>query len=104
MYVVIASLKSKQTCKLINGIQGSSLLISCLPGSALRTHFESFDKPRNSTSVVRALLSRAIEQAFWQLSLVNLISKYTHLVCSIYNHGPWGHVTNKDLATTEAQL
>ena len=33
--------------KLINRIPGSRLLISCLPGSALRMHVESLGKPRN---------------------------------------------------------
>ena len=33
--------------KLINRIPGSSLLISSLPGSALRTHVKSLDKPRD---------------------------------------------------------
>ena len=33
--------------KLKNRIQGSRLLISSLPGSALRTHVESLDKPRD---------------------------------------------------------
>ena len=33
--------------KLINIIPGSGLLISSLPGSALRTHVESIGKPRN---------------------------------------------------------
>ena len=32
--------------KLINRIPGSCLLISSLPGSALRTHVESLGKPR----------------------------------------------------------
>ena len=32
--------------KLINRIPGSGLLISSLPGSALRTHVESLGKPR----------------------------------------------------------
>ena len=32
--------------KLINGIPGSRLLISSLPGLALRTHVESLGKPR----------------------------------------------------------
>ena len=31
----------------INIIPGSRLLISSLPGSALRTHVESLDKPRD---------------------------------------------------------
>ena len=43
-YVIIASLKSG---KLINRIPGSRLLISSLPGSALRTHVESLGKPRD---------------------------------------------------------
>ena len=33
--------------KLINRISGSRLLISSLPGSALRTHVESLGKPRD---------------------------------------------------------
>ena len=33
--------------KLINRIPGSCLLISSLPGSALRTHVESRGKPRD---------------------------------------------------------
>ena len=54
--------------KLINRIPGSRLLISSLPGSALRTHVESLGKPRD---------------AFSKPCLVNLISKDTHLVFSI---------------------
>ena len=48
--------------KLINIIPGSRLLISSLPGSALRTLVESLGKP----------------------CLVNLISKDTHLVFSLF--------------------
>ena len=47
--------------KLINRTPGSRLLISSLPGSALRTHVESLTKP----------------------CLVNMIPKDTHLVFSI---------------------
>ena len=46
-YVIIASLKSKTMGKVINRIPGSCLLISSLPGSALRTHVESLCKPRD---------------------------------------------------------
>ena len=46
-YVKIASLKSETMGKLINRIPGSRLLISSLPGSALRTHVESLGKPRD---------------------------------------------------------
>ena len=46
-YVINASLKSETMGKLINRIPGSRLLISSLPGSALRTHVESLDKPRD---------------------------------------------------------
>ena len=46
-YVIIASLKSETMGKLINRIPGSRLLISSLPGSALRTHVESLGKPRD---------------------------------------------------------
>ena len=46
-YVIIAGLKSETMGKLINRILGSRLLISSLPGSALRTHVESLGKPRD---------------------------------------------------------
>ena len=44
---VIASLKSETMSKLIYRIPGSRLLISSLPGSALRTIVESLGKPRH---------------------------------------------------------
>ena len=46
-YVIIASLKSETMVKQINRIPGLRLLISSLPGSALRTHVESLGKPRD---------------------------------------------------------
>ena len=46
-YVIIASLKSETSGKLINKIPGSRLLISSVPGSALKTLFESLGKPRD---------------------------------------------------------
>ena len=46
-YVMIASLKSETMGKLINRIPGLRLLISSLPGLALRTHVESLGKPRD---------------------------------------------------------
>ena len=46
-YAIIASLKSETVGRLINRIPGSRLLISSLPGSALRTHVESLGKPRD---------------------------------------------------------
>ena len=63
-YIIIANLKSETMGKLINRIPGSCLLISNLPGSALRRH---------------------VEQAFSKPCLVYLISKDTHLVFSNYN-------------------
>ena len=45
--VIIASLKSDSMGKLINRIPGSSLLISNLPDSALRTLVESLGKPHD---------------------------------------------------------
>ena len=44
-YVIIASLKSETMCKLLNRIPGLRLLISSLPGLALRMHVESLGKP-----------------------------------------------------------
>ena len=52
---------------LYSGYEGECLLISSLPGKALRTHVES-------------LGFRAIQHAFSKPSLVNLISKDTNLV------------------------
>ena len=46
-YVIIASLTSETIGKLINRRPGTRLLISSLPGSALRTHVESLGKPRD---------------------------------------------------------
>ena len=46
-YVIITGLKSETMGKLINRIPGSRLLISSLPGSALRTYVESLGKPRD---------------------------------------------------------
>ena len=40
-YVIIASLESETMGKLINRIPGSRLLISSLPGSALRTIWDN---------------------------------------------------------------
>ena len=54
---IIASLKSETMDKLINRIPGLCLLISSLPGSALRTHVESLGKPldvnKHSQSLAR---------------------------------------------------
>ena len=41
--------------KLINRISGSHLLISSLPGSALRMHVESLGKPRYVKKFLKAL-------------------------------------------------
>ena len=46
-YVIIASLKSEKMGKLINRIPGLRLLVSSLPGLALRTLVESLGKPRD---------------------------------------------------------
>ena len=44
-YIIMASLKSETMGKLINRIPGLRLLISSVPGSALRMHVESLGKP-----------------------------------------------------------
>ena len=44
---ITPSLKRETMAKLINKIPGSRLLISSLPGSALRTYVESLGKPRD---------------------------------------------------------
>ena len=53
--IIIASLKSEPTCKLINRIPGVRVLISSLPGSAFRTHVKPLGKPRDSISVLEAM-------------------------------------------------
>ena len=45
--ITFASLKSEKMGKMINRIPCSRLLISSLPGSALRRHVESLCKPRD---------------------------------------------------------
>ena len=52
---IIATLKNETMGKLINRLPGSRLLISSSPGSTLRTHVESLGKPRDATSVLKAL-------------------------------------------------
>ena len=56
---------------LINRIPGSRLLISSLPGSALRTLVESLGKPRDVNKRSQNLAG-------------NLISKDTHILSAIY--------------------
>ena len=46
-YVIIAIMKSETIGKLINRIPGSCLLISSLPGLALRMHVGSLNKPHD---------------------------------------------------------
>ena len=45
--VIMAILKNETIGNLINRILGEFLLISSLPGPALRTHVESLGKPRD---------------------------------------------------------
>ena len=54
-YVIIASLNSEPTCNLRNRVQSLCLLISGLPGPALRMHVELLVKPHNSTNILKAL-------------------------------------------------
>ena len=54
-YVVITSLKSETMGKLINRIPDSRLLISSLPGKALRMHVESLGKPRDVNKCSQSL-------------------------------------------------
>ena len=54
-YAIIARFESETKGKLINKIPILRLLISGLPGSALRTRVESLCKPRDVKSVLKAL-------------------------------------------------
>ena len=53
--IIITCLKSNSTCKLINRIAGSRLLISSVPGSALRMHVESLGKPCDVNKLSQSL-------------------------------------------------
>ena len=46
-YVIITSLNSESACKLINRIPGSLLLVSSLPGLALKMHVELLGDSRD---------------------------------------------------------
>ena len=60
-YTIIASLKSEIKDKLINRLKGSRLLVSSLPGSALRMHVKFLGKPRN---VNKCSQSKALPDKF----------------------------------------
>ena len=75
-----------------NRIPGSRLLISSLPSLASGMHIESLGMPRDSTSVLKALL-------------VNFISKDTYLAFSICHllitsqtSGQYNFIINMDLS------
>ena len=53
--IIISKLKSETMGKLVNRIPGSRLLISSLPGLALRIHVESLDKPRDNNTHSQSL-------------------------------------------------
>ena len=65
--------------KLINRIPGLRLLISSLPGSALRMHVESLGKPPD------------VNKRSQSLAWINLKSKDTHLdsLFILNNCNPW---------------
>ena len=68
--VIIASLQSETMGKLINRIPGSRVLISSLPGLALKTLVESLGKPRDVNKCSRQASGR--QQVFSKPCLVNL--------------------------------
>ena len=68
------SLNSESACSLNNRITGSRLLISSLPGWALRMHVESLGKPRDVNKCSQSLAC-----------LVNLISNLRHSPSIPYN-------------------
>ena len=85
-YVIIASLKSEPSFKLINRIPDSHLLISSLPGSASRTHVECLGKPRNSRNILKVSKGAKIRNQYNQVP---------HLTQDTN-----GKVTNSQLDTT----
>ena len=74
--------------KLINRIPGSRLLISSLPGSALRTHVESLGKPRdvNKRSQSRRAMSTCVLKALpGKLDIKRHSPSILYIaVCSLY--------------------
>ena len=68
----MANLKSETMDKLINRIPGSRLLMSSLPGSALRMHLNRSASLTMSTSVLKALPGKLD------------IKRHSHVVFSIY--------------------
>ena len=102
--VIIPSLKSESICTLINRIPGSSLLISSLPSyqawlwecmlnrsasptmstNILKALPGKLDIIRHSPSILYIRQASRCQQAFSKPCLVNLISKDTHLVFSIF--------------------
>ena len=113
-YVIIASLNSEPTCKLINRIQSLCLLISGLPGLALRMHVELLgkaSKPHNSTNILKALpgklsnlvfsdslsLSLGFRQSEIQTSLLRCKDKleYQNFACNKWSHSTYQVVNNK---------
>ena len=61
--------------RLINRIPGSRLLISSLPGSALRTHVESLGKPRDVN-----MRSQSLDIKRYSPSILYLHIPRSHLI------------------------
>ena len=79
-YVIMASLKSEPTCKLINRIPGSRLLISNLPGSASIMHVESFDKLVHLVISISFVSSEGLEKLTQRWRLARAFSAHIHKV------------------------
>ena len=94
-YVIIANLKSEPMRKLINRIPGLRLFCQVYQARLQERMLNRSAEPRDSTTFLKALLgSLAIQQAFSKPCLVNLISKDTHLVFSLYNKNIY-HMTSR---------
>ena len=79
-YVIITSLNRETIGKLINRIPGSRLLISSLPGAALRTRVELLGKPQ--TSVLKVLPGKLDIKRHSPSILYRLFQNRIYYICS----------------------
>ena len=86
--------------KLINNIPGLRLLISGLPGSALRTHVESLGKPRDVNKLSQSLPSK-LDIKIHSPSILYLAEACTEKLANLLsNITPSNH--SKDLQITHS--
>ena len=90
---VISSLKSETMVKLINRIPGLHLLISSVPGSALRMHVELFGKPCDVNK-----RSQSIARYTWYQKTLTL-KKQKHSIHNTCIKEKWHVIQNPNLCS-----